>query len=304
MELTDLRHFHNVATSRSFARGARLSHVSPSAISKAVKKLENELDVALFERTTRSVRLTAAGAALLARCERIFAEVAALRAEVAHAGAAIAGPMHIAAMEVLSIELLPRAIAELVEHHPAVTPHAYEMVPSRMVELLREGAIDLGLTIGGVASKGVRVIPLGGSPGVLVCGPKHPLHARGRVCAADLREHASLVPRFLGLEHLPSLDQFPDTHWPRRVGATIELLQMGVRLAEAGRYLGYFPEISVRAQLADGRLRSLRGLPTREPFSLNALVRADEEPRASVRELVTLLTRIVQSATRHRRRAR
>src|SRR5688500_20187318 len=71
VELTDLRHFFPVAATGSFGRGARLSHVSPPAVSKAVRKLEDELGARLFQRTTRSVRLTPAGEALRARCERI-----------------------------------------------------------------------------------------------------------------------------------------------------------------------------------------------------------------------------------------
>jgi DNA-binding transcriptional LysR family regulator len=296
MELTDLRHFHHVAASGSFARGARLSHVSPPAISKAIRKLEDELGTKLFERTTRRVQLTPAGELLRARCERIFAEVAALRAEVAHPGESIGGTLRIAAMEVLSIDLLPRALARLMEGHAALAPRAFEMIPSRMEECLREGSIDVGLTIGGGARAGIDAVDLGESAGVLVCGKKHPLHRNARVRAADVREHPSVVPSFLGHEHLPPLDQFPDARWPRRVGATIELLQMGVRLVEEGTLLGYFPEISVRAQLADGRLRALKGLPAREAFALRALVRSGERPRPAVRELIALLRALVRDA--------
>ena len=61
MELTDLRYFWNVAHTLSFARGAALSHVSPAAISQAIKKLEGELGTRLFARTTRRVALTESG---------------------------------------------------------------------------------------------------------------------------------------------------------------------------------------------------------------------------------------------------
>ena len=289
IELTDLHHFHNVATSGSFARGAQLSHVSPPAISKAIRKIEGELGAKLFERTTRRVRLTAAGEALRVRCERIFAEMAGARSDVAEADGVVRGPLRVGAMEVLSIELLPRALATLLERHPAVVPHTFEMIPSRMEERLREGTIDVGLTIGGRTGGGIASIELGTSAGVLVCGRRHPLYREARVRAADLEVHRFVVPSFLGHEHLPPLDQFPVERWRREIGATIELLQMGVRLVEEGTLLGYFPQISVRAQLADGRLRSLRGLPARAPFALRALVRDGDPPRAAVRELVALV---------------
>jgi DNA-binding transcriptional LysR family regulator len=304
MELTDLRHFSNVAVAGSFSRGAKLSHVTTPAVSKSIRKLEGELGARLFERTTRRVVLTPSGRQLLARCERIFADLDSLRAELAGRGDAIEGELRIAAMEVLSIELLPRGLAALMRAHPLLRASVHEMVPELMHAALREGRIELGLTIGGGAADGIAVEELGRSEGVLVCGRGHPLYRRGRATAADLVRHPSVVPRFLGLEHLPPLDQFPESAWPRTIGTTIELLQMGVRLVEEGAGLGYFPAISVRAQLRDGRLRALRGLPARPPFALRALTRAGAPRRPAVKALLAEMTRLVREATRTSRRAK
>jgi DNA-binding transcriptional LysR family regulator len=298
MELTDLRHFAHVAATGSFSRGAKLSHVTTPAVSKSVKKLEDELGARLFERTTRRVALTAAGRALLQRCDTIFAELESLRAELDGREGRVEGELRIGAMEVLSIELLPRALASLLRAHPALRPLTHEMVPARMHAALREGRIELGLTIGAGASDGIEAHELGQSEGALVCGRAHPLYGKRRVTASTLLQHPSVVPRFLGLEHLPSLDQFPDDEWPRSVGATIELLQMGVRLCEEGVLLGYFPAISVRPQLRDGRLWSLRGLPARAPFVLRALTRAGAPLRAPTRALLDALAAEVKRASR------
>ncbi len=298
MELTDLHHFAHVAATGSFSRGAALSYVTTPAVSKAVRKLEEELGVRLFERTTRRVALTPPGQALLDRCERIFAELDSLRAELDGSAGRVEGPIRIGAMEVLSIELLPRALAGLMRAHSGLRPSTYEMVPARMEAALREGRIELGLTVGGSDRDGLDAHELGRSEGVLVCGRRHPLHGKKRVGARALREHASVVPRFLGLEHLPSLDQFPDDEWPRTVGATIELLQMGVRLCEEGVALGYFPEISVRAQLRDGRLQVLGGLPPRAPFVLRALTRGGAPIRSATRALIDELAAQVRRESR------
>jgi DNA-binding transcriptional LysR family regulator len=296
MELTDLRHFANVAVTASFSRGARLSNVTAPAVSKSVRKLEDELGSRLFERTTRRVALTPAGKLLLARCERIFGELTSLRAELAGGDAPIEGELRVAAMEVLSIELLPRALASLVRAHPRLRPSVFEMVPEAMCSTLLEGRIEVGLTIGGNAGDGIDAHEIGRCDGVLVCGRSHPLYAKKRVVAKDVLRHPSIVPRFLGFEHAPVLDQFPENDWPRRVGATIELLQMGVRLAEEGAGLGYFPIISVRSQLEDGRLRALAGLPRRSPFVLRAFTRAGAPTRPVVRLLIEELRTLVHDA--------
>lgn len=296
MELTDLRHFRNVARTGSFVRGARASHVTPPAVSKSVRKLEDELGVRLFARTTRRVALTPEGRALLERCTRIFDELDELEAELRGASTRPPRELRIGAMEVLSIALLPRALATMLRAHPSFVPITHELAPAAMASALREGRLDVGLTIGGAAEPGLEAHELGRSPGVLVCGRTHPLRRRGRVAARDLREHASVVPRFLGLEHLPSIDEFPDGTWPRRIGATIELLQMGVALCEQGVMLGYFPEISVRAALDERRLFALRGLPPRPPFVLRALVPSGAAARPGVRTLIDALAREIRRA--------
>jgi DNA-binding transcriptional LysR family regulator len=286
MELTDLRYFGNVASARSFSKGARLSHVSASAISKTIQKLEEELGCLLFTRTTRRVELTEAGLRLQRRCIAIFAEVDGLRADVAHAEDAVVGELRIGAMEVFSTKLLPAALSELVGAHPLVVPSAHEMVPQEMERLLGDGRLDVAFTIGATRTRGVTVLDLGRSPGVLVCGRGHPLYRGGVVRAADLERHPFVVPRFLGLEQLPALDQFPERAHPRTVGATIELMQMGIELATGGRYLGFFPEVCVREQLQQRRLRALRGMRFGVSFDLQALVREGAEPKRAARLLI------------------
>ncbi|MBN8614194.1 MAG: LysR family transcriptional regulator [Deltaproteobacteria bacterium] len=295
MELTDLAHFRHVARAESFRRGAAAAHVTASAVSKSIRKLEDELGVRLFARTTRQVRLTAEGKVLLERCTRVFRELDECVAELAGRGDSHAGELRIGAMEVLSVALLPRVLGAMMRVHPGLVPRCHELAPAPLAAAVREGRLDVGLTIGGGSEPGLIAHPLGRSSGVLVCGPTHPLRGRRRVSARDLREHASVVPSFLGLEHLPSIDQFPDAEWPRKVGASIELLQMGIALVESGAVLGYFPEISVRDRIARRTLVPLAGLPARAPFLLHALLPAGATPRPATRTLLDALSREIRA---------
>jgi DNA-binding transcriptional LysR family regulator len=296
MELTGLRYFVHVATVKSFGAGAKRAHISPSAITKAIQKLESELGVPLFERTTRRVALTTAGERLLERGREILSQVDAIPRELGESGTRVGGDLRVAAMEVFSIHLLPAALTALVAEHPDVTPLVYEMTPDRMERYLSEGSLDLGLTIGGGGARGVVYESLGTSPGVVVCGRRHPLHKRGRITRADLVRYSFVVPRFFQREHLPSLDQFPESTYPRKMGASIELLQMGIDFAIGGAFLGYFPLISVAHHLRTGVLRSLRGLRSGPPFQLRMLLRAHGPPPASVAALKQELHRVLQRA--------
>lgn len=299
MELSDLRYFLNAATAGSFVEGAALSHISAPAMSKAIKRLEGSLGVRLFERTTRRVHLTEAGERVRARAVRLLHDARAVREELEGMRGEVGGVLRVGANEVFSIELLPDALCELVAAHPAVEPHTFEMIPELQARYLAEGLLDVGLTIGAQPSREIAVEVVGRSPGRLVCGRTHPLYAAGRVSVAELRRYPSVVPRFFGKAHLPSLDQFPEPDPPRRVGATIELLQMGVRLAIGGAYLGYFPQVSVQAALDDGRLRALQveGLAPAPAFELQALLRRDLEPRRAALALLEAVRRRVARTT-------
>lgn len=294
MELTDLRYFVHVATLKSFGAGAKRAHISPSAITKAVQRLESDLSVVLFERTTRRVRLTTAGERLLEQGRELLSRVDAIPRELGGSEAAVGGDLRIAAMEVFSVNLLPAALTALVTEYPSVTPLVYEMTPDRMERHLAEGSLDVGLTIGGGGARGVVYHSLGVSPGVVVCGRAHPLYARRRITRADLERHSFVVPRFFEREHLPSLDQFPEASYPRRQGATIELMQMGIDLAIGGAYLGYFPRISVAHHLRGGVLRALSGLRSGPPFQLRMLLRGHGSVPASVAALELELRRVLK----------
>ena len=286
MDLDELRYFLNVASAGSFVGGAHKSHVSPPAVSKAIAKLEDTLEVQLFERTTRSVALTPEGEIVLARARRLFEEVAGIHHDLAAASSVVKGDLRIGAMEVFSTLLLPRALAALMSCHPSVKPFTYEMIPQRMEALLLEHRLDVGFTIGAGNAKDLIYHSIGATKAELVCGKAHPLYACGRVKKRDLEKYPFVVPRFLDQEHLPPLDQFPDHTFTRRIGATIELLQMGIQLTIEGNFLGYFPKISVLDHIKNGRLRALNGLGKAPRFELHAITRKMRRQKPAVEAII------------------
>lgn len=279
----------HVANTESFSRGARLAHVSPPAMTKAIQKLEDELGARLFQRTTRRVLLTEAGQALLRRARAALAEVDGIRKDLDELDAHVGGELRIGAMEVFSVRALPRALAQLVAAHPAVVPHTFEMHPETIQRRVAEGQLDMGFTIGRGSWKGVRSESLGSSPGRVVCGRSHPLFRGRRIGPADVARHAFVVPRFFQDEQLPALDEFPEERYPRRVGATIELLQMGLELVVAGKLLGCFPQVSIDHRLESKELTVLEGLRGLPRFELWALTREGVAPKRAAAALVGLL---------------
>lgn len=293
LQLFDVRYFLACVNGGSLLAGARASHVTPAAMTKALRRLEDALGARLMTRGARGAALTSDGERLVPKLRALVDQAAEVQRDARGERGAIAGELRVLAMEVFSPRVLPRAIAALVGAHPRVVPRTYESIPERMVELVAGGRADVAFTVGRVESHVVRVERLGEAPGVLVCGRGHPLAKsalpRGGGRAAVAR-FPSVVPRFWGAEHLPSLDQFPDAAWPRRIGATIELLRMGVSLVEEGAFLGYFPSIAIQDELDAGTLVRL-GSPPAPPFELVAIT-----PRAGPRAAAAVLVEEVRRA--------
>ena len=116
VELTELRYFHCVATTRSFTEGAKLAHVTAPAVSKAIKKLEASLGTQLLTRTTRRVSITPAGEMVLRHCEAIFDSLQEITSALAEPSGEIRGDLRIGTMEAFSNYALPRALGTM---HPA-----------------------------------------------------------------------------------------------------------------------------------------------------------------------------------------
>lgn len=292
MHLGDWSAFVHVATSGSFTRGSRLSNVSPPAMTKAIQRLEDSLGCALFVRTTRSVRLTDAGQLTLEASRRVFGEIEALRASLGELSGVARGPLRVAAMEVFSRYLVPTAIGQLTAESPNIQPELYEMLPNEMADRIAEGEIDVGFTIGVISNPRVTRQPLGQSKGIVVCGALHPLYERARIDRERAAQMPWVVPRFWRRPG-PSLDQIDSALLKRNIGATIELLQSGVELVASGRYLGYFPEVSVRPEIKSGKLRSLRGLKGLPAFDLQVLYAGRAPQKLATRRLVALVEKLI-----------
>jgi DNA-binding transcriptional LysR family regulator len=298
MEINELRYFYHVAQAKSFSRGAELSHVSPPAISKAIRKLEEELETRLFARTTRRVALTDSGEILLAHCHQLFRKLADIRRDLDEADTVLRGDLRIATNEVFSIFLLPSALGRMVREHPRLTPRCFQMGPEQIQHGLVNGELDLGLTVGSETLKGVSTEVIAECPGVLVCGINHPLYEAGTVAPQDLLDYPSVVPRHWQQDYLTHIDQFPDGRMPRRIGATTELMQLGVQLCVEGAYLGYFPEVAIGCQIRHSELKVLDGLPTGRPFRLKALTPPGTPPRASAKLLIAELRTSIDETLR------
>ena len=148
MDERRLEVFATVARCLSFSEAARSLHLSQPAVSQQVATLEAELGAKLFERSTRRVRLTAAGSALLTRSESLLREYSDVRRAVAAAEGRIAGDLRIAASLTIGAYVLPTVLVELARRHPEVRTRVTIQNTEEVVAALRTGHADLGFVEG------------------------------------------------------------------------------------------------------------------------------------------------------------
>ncbi|MEZ0165746.1 LysR substrate-binding domain-containing protein [Kineococcus sp. LSe6-4] len=133
-----------VAADLHFTRAAAQLGMAQSALSHQVATLEAELGTRLFERTSRRVRLTAAGAALLPRARTVLAELDRLRTDVVAAGGAVAGRLRIGTVPTLPEVRLADVLADLLRHHPAVRAHVAVQGSDTTLAGVADGSLDVG----------------------------------------------------------------------------------------------------------------------------------------------------------------
>jgi DNA-binding transcriptional LysR family regulator len=144
-ELRHLRAFVAVAEELNFTRAAERLHVGQQAVSKSVGQLERELGVELLERTTRAVRLTPAGSALLESGREALAAADAAFDRARAVGRGLAGTVRVGVTPAIGPATREEVARVLRDDAPALSVSYHEVRPSEVVPLLRDRTLDLVL---------------------------------------------------------------------------------------------------------------------------------------------------------------
>jgi LysR family hydrogen peroxide-inducible transcriptional activator len=145
MTLTELRYVVAVARERHFGRAADKCAVTQPTLSVAIKKLEDELGVILFERATSEIKVTEIGTRLVAQAERVLAEAGRVT-EIAAAGKdPLAGPLRIGCIYTIAPYLLPKLVPLLKERAPVMPLIIEENFTDRLLEKLKNGGLDIAV---------------------------------------------------------------------------------------------------------------------------------------------------------------
>lgn len=177
MELRHLRGFVAVAEELHFARAAERLHIEQSPLSRAIKELEYDLGVQLFERNTRSTRLTWAGHVLLQHVRRIFAAIEQARLSVKAAATGYRGTLRIALSDCIPVARLACLLAKCRAEEPEVEVRVFQMPVSQQVMGLRSDLYDAGFAQAEEVGNGIVVERVWSDSLVAAVPARHPLLA-------------------------------------------------------------------------------------------------------------------------------
>ena len=177
--LRQLQYIVAIAEHGSFRRAAETCHVAQPSLSAQVAVAERALGVQLFERTGRRVRVPAAAAPLIAQARRILVAAGDLQALARQRSDPFRGTLRIGVIPTVCPYLLPDVARPLARAYPDLTIEWSEERTARLVEQLRDGAIDAAVVALEADLRGLAHEPLGWDPFLLAVAPGHPL-ARGK----------------------------------------------------------------------------------------------------------------------------
>jgi len=145
VELQQLRVFHAVVKANGISRAQKELGIRQPAISKALRKLEAALGVALLERTPKGVVLTSAGQRLMVSCDAVLHELDTLDALAEEERGALRGDVKVATQEHVATYLLPEAVRRARREHPGLVPRIFTGPAHLMLREIAEGRHELGL---------------------------------------------------------------------------------------------------------------------------------------------------------------
>jgi LysR family hydrogen peroxide-inducible transcriptional activator len=254
MTLTELRYIVAVARERHFGRAAEACFVSQPTLSVAVKKLEDELDVKLFERGGTEISVTPLGEAIVRQAQVVIEQAAAIK-EIAKSGKdPLSGPLKLGIIYTIGPYLLPELVRQAIDRTPQMPLMLQENFTVKLLEMLRTGELDCAILAEPFPDTGLAVAPLYDEPFMVALPRTHPLATRDHISSEELKRETMLLLgtghcfRDQVLEVCPEFARFSsDTDGIRKSfeGSSLETIK---HMVASGMGVTVVPQLSVPAE--------------------------------------------------------
>jgi len=254
MTLTELKYIVAVARERHFGKAADACFVSQPTLSVAVKKLEEELDVKLFERSANEITVTALGEEIVRQAQSVLEQAANIKDIAKRGKDPLAGALKLGVIYTIAPYLLPDLVRQVITHLPQMPLMLQENFTVKLLEMLRTGEIDCAILAEPFPDAGLAVAPLYDEPFFAAVPSQHPLAKLSSVTTEALKSETMLL---LGsghcfrdhvLEVCPEFARFSsDAEGIRKSfeGSSLETIK---HMVAAGMGITLVPRLSVPSQ--------------------------------------------------------
>ena len=193
MTLTELKYIVAVARERHFGRAAEACFVSQPTLSVAIKKLEEELGVQLFERGGSEVSVTPIGEQIVEQAQHVLEQANAIR-EIAEQGKdPLAGPLRVGVIYTIGPYLLPELVRRMIEDAPQMPLLLQENFTVKLLELLRQGEIDIAILADPFHDHGLVTLGVYDEPFIVAVPRRHPWAQREAIASQELKDETMLL---------------------------------------------------------------------------------------------------------------
>jgi len=281
MTLTELRYIVAVARERHFGRAAEACFVSQPTLSVAIKKLEEELDLKLFERGGNEVSVTPLGEAIVRQAQSVLEQAAAIK-EIAKRGKdPLSGPLRLGIIYTIGPYLLPELVKHAIDLTPQMPLMLQENFTVKLLDMLRTGELDCAIMAEPFPDTGLATAPLYDEPFLVAVPARHPLAQRASISSEELKRETMLLLgtghcfRDQVLEVCPEFARFSsDAEGIRKSfeGSSLETIRY---MVAAGMGITVVPQLSVRTWAhSDGPSPQVAYLPFAAPVPTRRVVLA------------------------------
>ena len=193
MTLTELKYIVAVAREKHFGKAAEACFVSQPTLSVAIKKLEEELQVKLFERSANEVAVTPLGQEIIQQAQSVLEQAAQIK-EIAKRGKdPLAGALRLGVIYTIAPYLLPPLVRQMIAQAPQMPLMLQENFTVKLLEMLRTGETDCAVLAEPFPDTGLAIAPLYDEPFMAALPMAHPLAQQTSVTAEQLKNETLLL---------------------------------------------------------------------------------------------------------------
>ena len=261
MTLTELKYIVAVARERHFGRAADACFVSQPTLSVAIRKLEDELGVQIFERGSSEVSVTPIGSQIVEQAQRVLEQAGAIKEIAKHGKDPLSGPIKVGVIYTIGPYLLPLLVRQMIGDAPGMPMLLQENFTVKLIELLRAGELDAAIMALPFNAQSLMVQALYDEPFMVALPRHHQWAEREVISTGELKTETMLLLgaghcfRDQVLEVCPEHSRFSQTSAGIQKtfeGSSLETIR---HMVASGIGITVLPWLAVPSQRKDALLR-------------------------------------------------